>query len=355
MANNTSGRTWATIQQQWGSTLSSMRPDDIITLLIYLTPMFSPIRICIEAGIFRRLAESSKPVSASDFASSVPDAQKFDSKQDVAEREEFIVRMLRAVCALNLVDEAGKHMYQANELTTTLAEPGFEAGFNFLFDTTHGPDSTNSHMLKWAMDNGYRAPETSTDGPYQQARGMAGTTSFEDWTRINPHHMSNLSLLMQRIQRGRLNWSEWFPADVLFGTSETGTSNDSVFMVDVGGGLGHDLSGFAKRYPDKKIRLVLQDQPEVINEARTQDTKLDSRIELSEHDFFKPQPVKGAQIVRLLSQQKMVFRLIDLRSLVFHAQDHARLAGTGLCKDPLPSSRCNGAEISPVLERRDFT
>lgn len=65
-------------------------------------------------------------------------------------------------------------------------------------------------------------------------------------------------------------------------------------MVDVGGGLGHDLSGMAGRYPDKKIRLVVEDLPEVIRETRAQ--SLDSRIELVEHDFFKEQPIKDAKI-----------------------------------------------------------
>ena len=68
-----------------------------------------------------------------------------------------------------------------------------------------------------------------------------------------------------------------------------------MFLVDVGGGLGQDVRTIAARYPDRKMRLVLQDLPEVISEARTE--SLDSRIEFSEHDFFKPQPIKGAKIV----------------------------------------------------------
>lgn len=281
------------------SASSMQQPADLITLLIYLTPMFSPIRVLIEAGVFRGLAASSQPVSVRELASNVPNAQQFNTEQDIAEREEFIVRMLRAVCGLNLVDEAGTDFYQANELTRTLAKPGFEAGFNFLHDTTMGPQSTNSHLLSWAKEHGYKAPTTSTDGPYQQARGITGTTCFEDWTRINPIHMSNLSALMKEVQKSRVNWHAWFPSDVLF-PSEPGSSDaeEGVFMVDVGGGLAHDISAFASRYSDKKLRLVVEDQPEVISETREQE--LDSRIELVEHNFFQPQPVKGAKIVSFI-------------------------------------------------------
>lgn len=53
--------------------------------------------------------------------------------------------------------------------------------------------------------------------------------------------------------------------------------------------------GLAGRYPDRKVRLVVEDLPSVIAETKLED--LDSRIELVEHDFFKAQPIKGAKIV----------------------------------------------------------
>lgn len=148
-------------------------------------------------------------------------------------------------------------------------------------------------MTFWGKDNAWKAPERSTDGPFQQARGIVGTTTFEHFVKSEPHLLSNLSALMKVIQRDRLNWSAWFPADALF---PQGSETDEVpFMVDVGAGLAHDLMGLANIYADKKIRLVAEDLPSVIAETRQE--KLDPRIELVEHDFFKQQPVKGAKIV----------------------------------------------------------
>jgi tRNA1(Val) A37 N6-methylase TrmN6 len=72
-------------------------------------------------------------------------------------------------------------------------------------------------------------------------------------------------------------------------------------MVDVGSGLGHDLTAFASRNPDRKMRLVNEDLPEVIAQAKEQKESLDSRIELVEQDFFKSQSVKGAKIVSVVS------------------------------------------------------
>ncbi|KAK3114067.1 hypothetical protein LTR53_007998 [Teratosphaeriaceae sp. CCFEE 6253] len=288
------GRRFPELIESYRASFTSMEKSaDLIILLTYCMTMYAPVRICVEAGVFRRLSASPHPLSADELAKSIEGIPQPASAHESAEREEFLGRMIRAVCALNLIDEAGARGYAANELTETLADPGFEAGFVMLFANTFGPSSVTNSLFEWAKDHAYTAPTTSTDGPVQQAHGFPGKTTFQFWVHDEPSYMSNLSALMKRIQQDRLNWSAWFPANILFTATEPGEGR--AFMVDVGGGLGHDLAGFAGRYPDKSIRLVLQEQPEVIQEAKEQD--LDSRIELSEHDFFAPQPVKGANIV----------------------------------------------------------
>jgi hypothetical protein len=64
---------------------------------------------------------------------------------------------------------------------------------------------------------------------------------------------------------------------------------DEVLIVDIGGGTGHDLLGLKSRYPDLKGRLVLEELPYLISQVAG---KL-SGVELVEHDFYKPQPIKG--------------------------------------------------------------
>jgi len=259
--------------------------------------MYAPLRVCIEAGVFRHLAASSQPMSSGELTRNIGGLPDADGEHDATEREEFLIRMLRAVCALNFIDEAGPCHYLANDMTNSLAEPGFEAGFKMMFQQTFGPRSVAGHVFLWAKDKAYKAPTSSLDGPFQEANGIVGRTAFDYWVNVDPTSMSNLSAFMQRVQQDRLNWSAWFPANILFPSSGLNTSSeeDAVFMVDVGGGLGHDLSGFAGRYPDRSMQLVLQDQPEVIQESKHQ--RLDSRIRFMEHNFFQPQPIKGAQIV----------------------------------------------------------
>ena len=290
------GRSFEKIMEDFRqSSLSFQQPADLIILLGYSVNLFAAIRISNESGAFKILAAASGPVHASEIAKQLEGVSKDDTEDNNAEREEYITRMLRAVSALNLVDEAGPHMFQANDLTRTLAEEGFHLGLKELYDAALGPDSTIAHMNYMGKKSAWRAPERAPDGPYQAARGIKGEDTFTHWVKNEPHMLSNLSALMKIIQQQRLNWSAWFPSDVLFPSSDSGES-DGVFMVDVGGGLGHDLMGLAGRYPDKKIRLTVEDLPSVI--AETREENLDPRIELKEHDFFTAQPVKGAKIVR---------------------------------------------------------
>jgi hypothetical protein len=66
--------------------------------------------------------------------------------------------------------------------------------------------------------------------------------------------------------------------------------DDEVLVVDIGGGAGHDLLGFKERHPEVKGRLILEELPYMIDRVVG---KLDG-VELVEHDFYTPQPIKGA-------------------------------------------------------------
>ncbi|KAF4473742.1 Sterigmatocystin 8-O-methyltransferase [Fusarium agapanthi] len=85
-------------------------------------------------------------------------------------------------------------------------------------------------------------------------------------------------------------------------------SLEAPLLVDVAGGLGHDVHEFKKFYPnhpgvsftfnlkttttDNSLKkLILQDLPVVINNLKD----IDASIELVPHDFLTDQPMKGAR------------------------------------------------------------
>ena len=64
---------------------------------------------------------------------------------------------------------------------------------------------------------------------------------------------------------------------------------DAALLVDIGGGLGHDLDEFRRKHLDAPGRLILQDLGNVLGEI----VELDSKIDRMEYDFHTEQPVKG--------------------------------------------------------------
>ena len=74
-----------------------------------------------------------------------------------------------------------------------------------------------------------------------------------------------------------------------------------VVIVDVGGGRGQALKAIREAYPSLKGRMVLQDVPEVIEDAKA--SGLPGFIEPMAASFFEAQPVKGKEIRGQISFQ----------------------------------------------------
>lgn len=86
-------------------------------------------------------------------------------------------------------------------------------------------------------------------------------------------------------------WFETLPLDeVLGGKNEV--APDAPLIVDVGGGYGQEMVAFHKAHPDRSGRLILQDLGPTIQRV---DVAAISPVEATVHDFFAPQPVKGAK------------------------------------------------------------
>jgi len=67
---------------------------------------------------------------------------------------------------------------------------------------------------------------------------------------------------------------------------------NEVAIVDVGGGMGHDLAELKKKQPTIPGRFILQDLPQVIEQI----PQPFDGIEATAHDFYTEQPVKGELI-----------------------------------------------------------
>lgn len=74
-------------------------------------------------------------------------------------------------------------------------------------------------------------------------------------------------------------------------------SQSEVLLVDIGGGVGHDLKELKAKHPSLPGKLILQDQPDVISTV----SGSEGVFEPKSHDFFTSQPIKHARTYYLHS------------------------------------------------------
>lgn len=262
------------------------------------------VRLCIELRIFKLLYDSESPLSLKRIA------------EEVGAEELLVLRLMRAVCALGFVTESDTWMWKANNVTKDIVSPPLEAAFSLCFDTAVQPKSNLSEHLRFFSSNGYKCPVSATDAPYQHANECVGMTAFEHWAQ-DPVESLRFYTFTHGVQNSRLCWWLWFPVEkqLLDGAQE------EVLIVDIGGGHGHDLEEFNSRFPKAPGKLVLQDLPSVIDEMGKEiGDALDVIITRQKHDFFTPQPVKGA---RLYFMHSVIHEWLDedARKVLSHIRD----------------------------------
>jgi hypothetical protein len=146
-------------------------------------------------------------------------------------------------------------------------------------------------MPKWLAERNYETPTVADDGVFQStfktqldffAYGFENQPIGEQFN----HHMGGY-------RNGRPSWMDpgFYPVqDRLIDGAPAPITADDVLLVDVGGGLGHDLAEFERKHPKTPGRLILQD---LLTIEGVKD--LSPRIEVMKYDFHAEQPVKGAR------------------------------------------------------------
>lgn len=142
-----------------------------------------------------------------------------------------------------------------------------------------------SRLPEYFEERGFRNPIDAFDGPFQYAMGTK--LHYFDWLQSHPKDQKAFNTLMSisRMNRGD-EWYEYYPVE-----EKLRAAGSEPLLVDVGGGLGHDLIAFKQKFPHLRGKLIVQDLPVVIDDVKD----LSPGIEAMKHDFFKPQPVKNAK------------------------------------------------------------
>lgn len=138
------------------------------------------------------------------------------------------------------------------------------------------------------MKNGYQTPSSISDGSLQHAYNT--TNNMFEHLMANPPYGPQFNNHMGGYRQGRPSWMDagFYPVQERL-IDGFDASDNGAMLVDIGGGLGHDIDEFRRKYPDAPGRLVLQDLEPVIGQI----VELDSKIERMPYDFHTEQPVLG--------------------------------------------------------------
>ncbi|KAL4793559.1 sterigmatocystin 8-O-methyltransferase precursor [Aspergillus venezuelensis] len=260
--------------------------ESVIQTVALDTALFMAIRMGVQLEAFKVICD------CKDKGATIEQIAKWSGASPVV-----VDQILRLLASKKYVLEAGVQVYKPSARTFILADPVMEAMARSCLDvgaycTMYGPD--------YFRRNGNQLPKSVLDTPFQLAKNTQ--LSYFDWMRENPAAAKDFQLWMTAKQHSAPNWVDWFDVQsaILDGVFEPQpASNDNVLFIDIGGGEGHYLHAFNRKFPEAPGRRVLQDLPHVISSISKALDSEGPTIELMPHDFFKPQPIKGARVYYL--------------------------------------------------------
>ncbi|KAH9904509.1 putative O-methyltransferase [Xylariomycetidae sp. FL2044] len=248
-------------------------------------------RIAVDLKLFEYLRDSgTEGLSGGDLA--------VKSGADAA----LIARIMKHLAAMNIVGERDDGVYVATPLSDALTEPRYRDGIVYTYDVA-GPSFRS--LPAYLKSIKYTHPTELTNGPFQFAHHTA--LPFFAWLDQNPPYLDAFNSYMSAYRAGKPSWADpgFYPvAELARGfdpSAVSGGGGGGVFLVDVGGGLGHDLRELKSKHPALPGKLVLQDREEVISSTLLSTDDTAACFEATVHDFFTPQPVRGARAYYLHS------------------------------------------------------
>ncbi|XXG95485.1 hypothetical protein Hte_001749 [Hypoxylon texense] len=183
---------------------------------------------------------------------------------------------------MGVVREVGERTWDATPVTEALATEEIKAGHRVIGDMIVGAAAKAPKLLR---ETGHRCPTDPQDSFMQYAfQTKLGT--FQLFNSM-PDMLKDFNTYMGNTMGARSYWLDWFPVQEQL---INGASKESPLLVDVGGGKGHDIMAFHKKYPDQGS-LVLQDSSAVTDSI----DPLYPSIKVMAYDFFTEQPLKGAR------------------------------------------------------------
>ncbi|KAL4945003.1 hypothetical protein BDV06DRAFT_232179 [Aspergillus oleicola] len=245
---------------------------DVVMRLSSGPLQLSLVKIGIDLGLFRILKESESPVALAQLA----------EKTGAAIR--LLDRILRSQAAFGFIRETAHHEYTSSTFTDVFADPNAAGAIAQLFDI---PSPCSQILPDYLADSGYKEIQSHKECPFQRA--FHTDLAIFEWMPQHPKHLESLGKLMA-LERPKV-WVDYFPVLEQIGSFADATKT---LMVDIGGGFGQQSKALRAKFPDLTGNIIVQEIPQTIAAAQPVEG-----VEFVVHDFFRPQPVRGAQFYYL--------------------------------------------------------
>ncbi|KUL83650.1 hypothetical protein ZTR_11051 [Talaromyces verruculosus] len=258
-------------------------PRETVLRLCWAEPtLYGAIITAIDCGIFSKMGEDpDSPISVIQLSEA--------TQTDPA----LLSRIMKHLAAMGVVQERAVDVYFPTSLSLTLALAKYADGFTCMAEGAMG---AIYKLPAYFQSVGYRNPDDATAGPFQFAYGTS--QHWFSWASDHPAVCQQFNNHMSAYHQGRPSWMDpdFYPVEEALLTGAKSDSN-AVLLVDVGGGLGHDLAEFHRKHPSAPGKLIVQDKGDVIQQISGNLGK----VEAMAHDFFTEQPIKGARAYYLHS------------------------------------------------------
>ncbi|OQE47057.1 hypothetical protein PENCOP_c001G01827 [Penicillium coprophilum] len=236
---------------------------------------YAALETAVDINLFSALGTDDKPKTVTELAHAT-------SVDPI-----LLGRLMKHLAAMGAITETGYNEYCPTGFSKVLTVERYSDAFPLMTRRfTKGIMALPAFLKK----NKYQNPTSPTDTAFQM--GYETDMGFFGHVQKEPITAKQFNNHMSVYAQGRVRWVDpgFYPVQEQLVDGVT-IGKDDVLLVDVGGSFGHDLSDFRRKWPGAPGRLVLQDLPEVV--VSVQD--LHPSIEVTGHDFFTEQPVKGAR------------------------------------------------------------
>jgi hypothetical protein len=202
----------------------------------------------------------------------------------------LIKRIIRLVSALGFVKQIDATSWEATPLTHTINVPPLKAWMIAHFDKRM---EIYGRFPGWLKKHNYKTSWASDEDNI--ALEVFGANVW-DFMEQNPEASKIFDTAMSIQENFPLEMAPPYP----FFENLAGLKNDpnAVTLVDIGGGAGQAIGNIKQKYPDVPGKFILQDLPKSIQSlapGRAEQLGFDPMI----HNFFEPQPIKGAKYYHL--------------------------------------------------------